>query len=177
MIHILIDYHSHWFFVLPYTGARNEPDFFVRPDTTRLPSLVIDSGWSESRTMSLNDMNLWLVGGAGAVKCRAHFAMDKDWEDKLCQGRCWAIFHGPEWYTYLPARRGTVHDRFCPRVWDLMLTFYRKYFPGQHIVHRNASRSHAKCYLVTTFSVTGILMTSLPWVLRISGTSRRIPCP
>lgn len=55
-------------FVPPYTGSQKEPDLFVRPDATRLPSFVVESGWSESKTEFLNDMNLWLMGSAGAVK-------------------------------------------------------------------------------------------------------------
>ena len=61
-------HYGLFFFVPPYTGARKEPDFFIRADTTRLPSLFIESGWSESKTEFLNDTNLWLVGGAGAVE-------------------------------------------------------------------------------------------------------------
>lgn len=56
------------FFRPPYAGSRKEPALFVRPDTIRLPSFAIESGWSESRTELLSDMNLWLVGGAGMVK-------------------------------------------------------------------------------------------------------------
>jgi hypothetical protein len=40
----------------------------IRPDNQRLPTLVIESGWSESFPRLRNDLNLWLVGGAGAVK-------------------------------------------------------------------------------------------------------------
>ena len=56
------------FLAPPYTGARKEPDLLIRPDTTWPPSFVIESGWPESKTEFLNDTNLWLVGGAGAVK-------------------------------------------------------------------------------------------------------------
>lgn len=52
----------------PYAGSIKQPDFFVRPDTIRVPSFIIESGWSESATELLNDMNLWLVGGAGTAK-------------------------------------------------------------------------------------------------------------
>ena len=56
------------FLAPPYTGARKEPDLLIRPDTTWPPSFVIESGWPQSKTEFLNDTNLWLVGGAGAVK-------------------------------------------------------------------------------------------------------------
>ncbi|KAJ5135383.1 uncharacterized protein N7515_004661 [Penicillium bovifimosum] len=51
----------------PYAGSRKEPDFMIRPDNRRLPTLVMESGWSESFPRLLGDLNLWLVGGAGAV--------------------------------------------------------------------------------------------------------------
>jgi hypothetical protein len=33
-----------------------------------LPTLVIESGWSESRTQLYEDRDLWLTGGAGSVQ-------------------------------------------------------------------------------------------------------------
>jgi hypothetical protein len=39
----------------------------MRPVNQRLPTLVMESGWSESFPRLLGDLNLWLVGGAGAV--------------------------------------------------------------------------------------------------------------
>ncbi|KAJ5582588.1 hypothetical protein N7535_001208 [Penicillium sp. DV-2018c] len=51
----------------PYAGSRKEPDFLMRPVNQRLPTLVMESGWSESFPRLLGDLNLWLVGGAGAV--------------------------------------------------------------------------------------------------------------
>lgn len=55
------------FFEGPYTGARKEPDWLVRPDTLYLPSFVIESGWSECWNRLMDDMNLWLLGGQGKV--------------------------------------------------------------------------------------------------------------
>ena len=52
----------------PYSNARKEPDLLVRPDNQLLPSLVIESGWSESLSRLRQDMNLWLVGGQGQVR-------------------------------------------------------------------------------------------------------------
>lgn len=56
------------FFRPPYAGSRKEPDLFVRPNTIRLPSFAVESGWSESRAELLSDMKLWLVGSAEMVK-------------------------------------------------------------------------------------------------------------
>ena len=56
------------FFYGPYASSRKEPDLLVRPDNQRLPSIVTESGWSESLPRLHDDMNLWLVGGNGSVK-------------------------------------------------------------------------------------------------------------
>jgi hypothetical protein len=42
-----------------------------------LPTVVIESGWSESRPKLHNDMNLWLQGGAGAVEIGLLFKWSK----------------------------------------------------------------------------------------------------
>lgn len=55
------------FLLPPYAGARKEPDLLIRPDNQPLPSIVIESGWSESYTRLMDDVSLWLVGGNGAV--------------------------------------------------------------------------------------------------------------
>jgi hypothetical protein len=52
----------------PYSGSRKEPDFMIRADNLRLPKVVMESGWSESWTRLMDDMNTWLVGGNGDVK-------------------------------------------------------------------------------------------------------------
>ncbi|KAE8163721.1 hypothetical protein BDV40DRAFT_299256 [Aspergillus tamarii] len=49
----------------PYVGSRKEPDFFLRSDAILMPKFVIETGWSESWSRLQDDMNLWLVGGAG----------------------------------------------------------------------------------------------------------------
>ncbi|GAB1196995.1 hypothetical protein APSETT444_006276 [Aspergillus pseudonomiae] len=51
----------------PYRGSQKEPDFFLRANNDRLPSFVIESGWSESWDDLMNDMNLLLVGGDGDI--------------------------------------------------------------------------------------------------------------
>lgn len=52
----------------PYLSSRKEPDLLVRPDNRPLPSLVMESGWSESLSRFWDDMNLWLIGSQGHVK-------------------------------------------------------------------------------------------------------------
>ncbi|KAL2865355.1 uncharacterized protein BJX67DRAFT_182698 [Aspergillus lucknowensis] len=52
----------------PYAGSRKEPDLLVRQNNNLLPVLAIETGWTESYSRLLDDMNLWLVGGNGAVK-------------------------------------------------------------------------------------------------------------
>jgi hypothetical protein len=52
----------------PYSAAIKEPDLLVQPDNERLPSVVIESGWSESMPRLHDDVNLWLVGGGGKVR-------------------------------------------------------------------------------------------------------------
>lgn len=49
----------------PYAGSRKEADLFIRPDTTKYPTFVIESCWSESYPQLENDMSLWLVGSQG----------------------------------------------------------------------------------------------------------------
>ncbi|KAL1851144.1 hypothetical protein Plec18167_001914 [Paecilomyces lecythidis] len=52
----------------PYANSRKEPDLFFEPGCRRFPSLVMESGWSESLSRHQDDVNLWLVGGQGEVK-------------------------------------------------------------------------------------------------------------
>lgn len=52
----------------PYSGSRKEPDFFFQVNDHILPTLAIESGWSESKEQLRNDMNLLLMGGNGSVK-------------------------------------------------------------------------------------------------------------
>lgn len=57
----------------PYSNARKEPDLLVHPDNQLLPSLVMESGWSESLSRLRQDVNLWLVGGQGQVRATIIF--------------------------------------------------------------------------------------------------------
>ncbi|KAL3494448.1 hypothetical protein BJX62DRAFT_234323 [Aspergillus germanicus] len=52
----------------PYAGSQKEPDLLIRQPRQRLPLIVFEAGWSESKPQLLNDMNLWLVGGGGSVR-------------------------------------------------------------------------------------------------------------
>ncbi|KAJ9195159.1 hypothetical protein DTO164E3_6920 [Paecilomyces variotii] len=51
-----------------YSNSRKEPDLLLRPDARPMPSLVMESGWSESLPRLQNNMNLWLIGSQGQVK-------------------------------------------------------------------------------------------------------------
>ncbi|CAP79912.1 Pc12g02850 [Penicillium rubens Wisconsin 54-1255] len=55
----------------PYRSSRKEPDLFVRSIYDRLPSFVIETGWSESWGALMDDMNLLLVGGNGDIRAVA----------------------------------------------------------------------------------------------------------
>ncbi|KAJ9292745.1 hypothetical protein DTO271G3_8444 [Paecilomyces variotii] len=52
----------------PYSTSRKEPDLLLRPDARPMPSLVMESGWSESLPRLQDDVNLWLIGSQGKVK-------------------------------------------------------------------------------------------------------------
>ncbi|KAE8162113.1 hypothetical protein BDV40DRAFT_265993 [Aspergillus tamarii] len=45
-----------------YTHSSKEPDLFLRPLTSRLPSIVVECGWSESWPRLHADKNLWFYG-------------------------------------------------------------------------------------------------------------------
>ncbi|KAK2798931.1 hypothetical protein FQN50_008662 [Emmonsiellopsis sp. PD_5] len=51
-----------------YTNSRKEPDFCTYPNTLRFPTIVIESGWSESRPTLEQDADLWLKGGQGRLE-------------------------------------------------------------------------------------------------------------
>ncbi|PGH27937.1 hypothetical protein AJ80_00191 [Polytolypa hystricis UAMH7299] len=52
----------------PYAASEKQPDMSIVPDGQHLPSVVVESGWSESFAKLHRNMRLWLVGGAGEVK-------------------------------------------------------------------------------------------------------------
>lgn len=47
----------------PYADSSKEPDLAMRVDNQHLPTLVIESGWSESLNRLREEARLWLVGG------------------------------------------------------------------------------------------------------------------
>ncbi|KNG89743.1 hypothetical protein ANOM_001974 [Aspergillus nomiae NRRL 13137] len=51
-------------FTGPYVLSSKEPDLFLRPDTSDLPLIVIESGWSESWPRLHCDKDLWLNGSS-----------------------------------------------------------------------------------------------------------------
>jgi hypothetical protein len=51
----------------PYASSVKEPDTHFEVKGQQLPSIVVESGWSESKKLR-DDMKLWLVGGAGQVQ-------------------------------------------------------------------------------------------------------------
>ncbi|KAK2807283.1 hypothetical protein FQN50_005436 [Emmonsiellopsis sp. PD_5] len=50
-------------FVSPYASSSKEPDVCIRPDNLTLPTIAVESGWSDARPRFLADKDLWLVGG------------------------------------------------------------------------------------------------------------------
>src|SRR5271170_3865032 len=55
-------------FAPPYASSRKEPDQCILPIGLAMPTVVIESGWSESSLYLLQDMKLWLQGGTGTVQ-------------------------------------------------------------------------------------------------------------
>ncbi|CUS13269.1 unnamed protein product [Tuber aestivum] len=62
--------HDH--FVGTFSGSSKTPDLAYSPciNGTRraFPTVVLESGWTESQAQSLRDLELWQQGTAGAVK-------------------------------------------------------------------------------------------------------------
>lgn len=54
-------------FLGQYTSSRKEPDAHIIPLTLDMPTVVVESGWSESRAQLHRDRDLWLIGGRGVV--------------------------------------------------------------------------------------------------------------
>lgn len=55
-------------FSAPYASSRKEPDQSILPLGMRFPTLIVESGWSESRPQLYHDRDLWLIGSAGSVE-------------------------------------------------------------------------------------------------------------
>ncbi|PGH28708.1 hypothetical protein GX50_08554 [[Emmonsia] crescens] len=52
----------------PYAFSSKEPDLAILPDAQPLPTIVVESCWSESYPRLQQDMQLWLEGGAPTVQ-------------------------------------------------------------------------------------------------------------
>ncbi|KAJ9249265.1 hypothetical protein DTO027B5_8240 [Paecilomyces variotii] len=50
-------------FLGQYTSSRKEPDAHIIPLSLDMPTVVVESGWSESRAQLQRDRDLWLIGG------------------------------------------------------------------------------------------------------------------
>ncbi|KAK2747704.1 hypothetical protein FQN55_004874 [Onygenales sp. PD_40] len=59
---------SYQGFAPPYTSSSKQPDTCIVPDDLRLPTVVIETGWTESWPRLNADKDLWLVGGGGSVE-------------------------------------------------------------------------------------------------------------
>ncbi len=55
-------------FAPPYASSVKEPDQCILPPNLNLPTVAVESRWSESRPHLLQDAKLWLQGGAGQVQ-------------------------------------------------------------------------------------------------------------
>jgi hypothetical protein len=53
-----------------YSCSSKEPEGFIRPFESRanLPTIAVETGWSESWPILLNEKDLWLLGGAPDVQ-------------------------------------------------------------------------------------------------------------
>lgn len=49
-------------FIGDYVGFGKEPGMAVRPRSYDMPTLVVESGWSESRTQLREDCRMWIAG-------------------------------------------------------------------------------------------------------------------
>ena len=61
----MIAFHG---FAPPFASSSKEPDQCIRPRGLATPTVVFESGWSESHLGLLRDADLWLRGGAGNVQ-------------------------------------------------------------------------------------------------------------
>ncbi|KAG5300713.1 hypothetical protein I7I48_00505 [Histoplasma ohiense] len=55
-------------FQAPYTSSLKQSDWFFQVQGQYLPTIVVESGWTETTTKLHRDMRLWLIGGANQVQ-------------------------------------------------------------------------------------------------------------
>ncbi|CRG90861.1 hypothetical protein PISL3812_07907 [Talaromyces islandicus] len=51
-----------------YQGSIKQPDYTIRPAVATMPTIVCESGWSESAAKLREDMRIWLIGGRPHVQ-------------------------------------------------------------------------------------------------------------
>ncbi|GAD93919.1 hypothetical protein AOR_1_330174 [Paecilomyces variotii No. 5] len=86
----------------PYSNSTKEPDLLIQPNGQPFPSVVIESGWSESLSRLQDDMNLWLVGGQGQVKATIILNWQRVGNTDMVRGSV---------YLYTLDRNGILHLR------------------------------------------------------------------
>ena len=64
-------------FAPPYASSSKQPDQCILPIGQKLPTVVIESGWTESFLDLHRDRDLWLKGGAGDVQIVLLFKWSK----------------------------------------------------------------------------------------------------
>lgn len=70
-------------FQAPYTASRKEPDQCILPAGKSLPTVVIESGWSETKPQLYRDRDLWLKGGVGNIQVVIILKWSADSERKV----------------------------------------------------------------------------------------------
>ncbi|OJJ78968.1 uncharacterized protein ASPGLDRAFT_40355 [Aspergillus glaucus CBS 516.65] len=70
-------------FQAPYTASRKEPDQCILPAGKSLPTVVIESGWSETKPQLYRDRDLWLKGGVGNIQVVIILKWNADSERKV----------------------------------------------------------------------------------------------
>ncbi|KAF7169370.1 hypothetical protein CNMCM5623_002133 [Aspergillus felis] len=99
----------------PYSGSWKEPDFFFQARHHYLPTLAVESGWSEEKEQLHKGMDLSLVGGNGTTKV----VIIVEWT-KLNEGRLSGTIE-----LFVRDSNGTIFPRLATpnnlwiRRWDL----------------------------------------------------------
>ncbi|ODM17647.1 hypothetical protein SI65_07322 [Aspergillus cristatus] len=70
-------------FQAPYTASHKEPDQCILPPGKSLPTVVIESGWSETKPQLYRDRDLWLRGGVGNIQVVIILKWSADSERKV----------------------------------------------------------------------------------------------
>src|SRR5438034_6854782 len=62
----------------PYTASSKQPGGCILPAGLDLPTIAVESGWSETASGLSQDRRLWLQGGAGEV----HLVLIVKWVER-----------------------------------------------------------------------------------------------